>query len=101
MKLKDIRTSRTSGKKYDAIFEMFDGSVRRVPFGGSGYKDFIQYSSINHDLADDKRKAYISRHQVNEDWTDPMKPGTLSRFILWEHRTLPEAVRKYKSRFNV
>ncbi len=101
MKLIDIRPSSNKTKKYDAVFEISPNKLRKVSFGGKNYGDYIKYSLDDHRLADEKRKAYITRHKVNEDWSDPMKPGTLSRYILWEYRTLPEAIRKYKSRFNL
>lgn len=101
MKLLEVRPSTSKGKKYDAVFEISPNKLRKVSFGGKNYGDYIKYSLDDHDLADQKRKAYIARHKVNEDWSDPMKPSSLSRYILWEYRTLPEAIRKYKSRFNI
>jgi hypothetical protein len=48
-----------------------------------------------------KRNAYIARHRVNEDWTDPTKAGTLSRFILWEKKGLNDAIDNFKKKFGV
>jgi hypothetical protein len=50
-------------------------------------------------VADTKRLAYIKRHGVREKWTDPKKPGTLSRYILWEYPTVATAMQKYNRRF--
>lgn len=101
MRLIEILPSSNKTKKYDAVFEISPNKLRKVSFGGKNYGDYIKYSLDDHDLADEKRKAYIARHKVNEDWSDPIKPGTLSRYILWEYRTLPKAIREYKSRFNI
>jgi hypothetical protein len=38
---------------------------------------------------------------MNEDWTDPTRAGTLSRFILWNKPTLRSSIRSYRRRFRV
>lgn len=54
------------------------------------------------DGATDKEKDnYIARHSVREDFTDPLTPGALSRFILWEKRTIKEAIVSFKKRFSL
>lgn len=78
-------------KKYRAIFD--DG--RHTDFGASGYTD---YTMGSHDEA--KKHAYLARHRVNEDWTDPRKPGTLSRYILWNLPSLQDSIADYKRRFD-
>lgn len=90
--LQKIGRSRIRGKKYTAYFD--DGT--RVHFGGAGCMDFIRYwRRDGPSVALAKRKAYITRHRVNESWIDPKAPGTLSRIILWEYPTLEEAISKY------
>ena len=100
MKLITVKPSSKSDKKYEAHFKNGD-KTKVVHFGGKNYMDYIKYSQVNHQLADEKRLNYIKRHDVNEVWSDPTTPGTLSRYILWEKRTLPEAIKAFKSRFNV
>ncbi len=95
-----VQAPNSSPKKYIARFNV-DGKTVSVGFGAKGYGDYIQYSRENPELATEKRKQYIARHRVSEDWTDPMKPGTLSRFILWEEPTLSQAVKGYKRRFHL
>jgi len=68
-------------------------------FGAKGYKDYIQYSKEDPELAEKKKSAYIARHQVNEDWTDPLKAGTLSRYILWNKPTLRASIADFRKRF--
>ena len=46
-----------------------------------------------------KKRNYIARHRVNEDWKNPYKPGALSRYILWETMDIEENIRRYKKRF--
>jgi hypothetical protein len=100
MKLLSIEPATNGFKKYVARFIVND-KPRNVYFGAVGYGDFIQYSKQGKDIAQEKRKAYIARHGANEDWTDPTKPGTLSRYILWEYPTFQRALKEYKRKFNL
>ena len=82
----DIVIMRSSNpkKKYDAII---NGS-KRISFGAAGYSD---YTIHKHD----KRKdLHIKRHS-NEDWTrqNVASPAWFSRWILWEKKTLVEAIK--------
>lgn len=94
-KLLGVKPSPRKTKKYVATFD--DGTITH--FGGKGCGDFIMYSAQDRKLADKKRATYIARHGATETWTDPTTPASLSRFILWEHRTLSQALRKYASHF--
>lgn len=76
-------------------------TVAKTHFGGKGCGDYIKYSRQNHSLADAKRRAYIKRHGATESWGDPTTAATLSRFILWEKRTLKEAIQAYTRRFRM
>jgi hypothetical protein len=90
-----IQKSSRPSKKLMAIFD--DGS--RVHFGAAGYGDYTVYWKRDPALAKRKRAQYIARHGATESWTNPRTPATLSRYILWEKPTVPEAVRAYKTRF--
>lgn len=71
---------------------VFDNKT--VHFGQKGASDYTQHK-------DDKRKElYINRHKANENWNDPYSPGALSRWILWEKKSLSEAISNYKRKFN-
>ena len=79
-----IRRSHNPKEKYDAIID----HNKVISFGAAGYSDYTIHK-------DDKRKdLYIKRHS-NEDWTrqNVASPAWLSRWILWEKKTLPEAIR--------
>lgn len=99
MKLITIQPSSRKDKKLEAHF-LINTKTKIVHFGAKNYMDYIKYSAVDKKLADEKRENYIKRHG-NEDWNDPMTPATLSRYILWEKRTLSEAIKAFKSRFNV
>jgi Family of unknown function (DUF5754) len=94
--LKTIRPSHNPQKKWDAIFERIDGSTLTQPFGQKGYSDYTKHK-------DPQRKArYIARHKrMHEDWSDPTRAGTLSRFILWNKKTFKASVKDFKRRFRV
>ena len=85
-----ITRSDRKGKKWVAEFK--DGT--KTHFGATGYGDYTLGTS------EQQKKSYIARHS-NEDHTDPKKAGTLSRFILWEHRSMTKAISEYKKRFKI
>ena len=89
-----VRYKGPSKKLYTAKFEMGDGTTRTTHFGSQG-ASFIDHGDVQ------KRHAYIARHTVNEDWSDPRSAGALSRYILWEKKSLNDATRAYKERFNL
>ena len=86
-----IKPSTRQGKRYMAVFH--DGTT--IHFGQEGGSTFIDHKD------EAKRKAYIARHRVNEDWSNPKTAGSLSRYILWEKPTLSQAVSAFKSKFNL
>lgn len=90
-KLKSIKPSPRKDKKLVAEFE--DGT--KTHFGQRGAGDFTKTGD------EEKKTNYIARHKVNEDWTDPKKAGTLSRFILWNKPTQEASIKDFKKRFNV
>ena len=67
-----------------------------VHFGATAGRTYIDHG----DKA--KRTAYIARHKVNEDWTNPYSAGALARFLLWGDSTSLEANHQaFMRRFNV
>jgi hypothetical protein len=94
MKLISIQPSVKPDKKMMAIF-LSDFGEKIVHFGAKGYDDFTT------SLSEVKKEAYIKRHQVREDWKDPYKAGTLSRYILWNKPTIKESITDYKKRFKL
>lgn len=91
MKLLSLSESSRKCKKYVAIFD--DG--KKIHFGAKGYEDYTLHK-------DDERKIkYIQRHRKRENWSDPTAPGTLSRYLLWNKKTLLESLKDFRKRFNV
>lgn len=87
-----IESSTRKDKRFMITFQ--NGTV--VHFGLKGGTTYI-------DSGDKvKRKNYLARHKVNEDWSDPYSPGALSRYLLWGDSTdLETNHRKFMRLFNV
>jgi hypothetical protein len=94
MKLVSIKPSDKAGKKYDAIFNI-DGVLKTVSFGAKGYSDF----TIHKD--ETRKKNYLARHITKEDWNNPLTPGALSRWVLWNKTSLRDSIADFKSRFKI
>jgi len=96
MRLKTIKKSHRPDKKWDAVFLRPDGKEIVQPFGQRGYSDFTKHKNVT------RKQRYIARHRrMNEDWTDPTRAGTLSRYILWNKPTLKASIRSYRRKFHV
>lgn len=96
LRLKTIRKSHKKEKKWDAIFLTEDGKTKTVPFGQRGYSDFTKHKDTT------RRARYIKRHMgMGETFRDPIKPQTLSRYILWNKSSLRGSIKDFKKRFNL
>lgn len=101
MKLLKIVPSTNSDKKLMAVFERDNGRQVTTHFGQAGAMDYTKYYKKDPTLAKQKRESYLSRHKVNEDWTDPTSAGALSRFVLWNLPTIEASIKDFKKRFNL
>ena len=81
-------------KKYEITFEK-NGKTYVRKFGAQGMSDF----TIHKDR--ERRERYISRHKKDLRTNDPMKPGYLSMYILWNKPTLKDSLADYKRRLSV
>ena len=85
-----LQKSTVKGKKYDAIVK-----GKKVSFGADQYEDYTTHK-------DDKRRDnYIKRHGATQSWTDINKPQTWALFLLWEKKTIPEAIKFMEDKFNI
>ena len=95
----DIKKSTRDDKRYMAIFTDSNGNKSTTHFGyADGNKTGSTFIDHNNE---DKKKAYIARHRVNENWADYKSPGSLSRYILWNKPTLTASINDYKSKFKL
>ena len=96
VRLKSVRPSQNPAKKWDATFEYADGHTKTTSFGARGMSDYTKHKDTR------RKQRYIARHRgMGETFTDPVKAQTLSRYILWNKKTLKSSIRDYKQRFNV
>jgi hypothetical protein len=84
--------ARDGVHKYVAVF---DNPHQRVPFGALGYDDFTTTNDTY------RKKLYLNRHRKRENWNDPRTPGALSRWILWNKKTIDASIEDYIKRFNM
>jgi hypothetical protein len=91
-----IKKSTNKDKKYSAIFyDDNDKKIKTTNFGASGYTDY----TLSKD--EKKKQAYLDRHRTNENWNDYMSAGSLSRWTLWNKKTLSASIADYKIKFNL
>ena len=87
-----IKPSTRKGKRYMAVFH--DGTT--IHFGQEGGSTFIDHKD------EAKRKAYIARHRVNEDFNNPKTAGSLAYHLLWGTTTsLSKNIAIFKRKFNL
>ena len=86
-----IKKSKNPEKKYDAIIN----GKKTVSFGSAPYEDYTTHKD------DKRRESYIARHGATQSWTDINKPQTWARYLLWEEKTIPKAIKKMEKKFNI
>jgi hypothetical protein len=92
--LKSIKISKKHPYKYVARFYSHEtGRHTNTHFGDSRYKDYTQHNDK------EKKKNYLARHKANEDWSNPITAGSLSRYILWNKKSFQKSVKDYKAKF--
>ena len=91
-----IKPSTTKSKKLTAIFYDEKGKkIKTTNFGQKGASDFTIHG-------DEKRKQrYLDRHKERENWNDYMTAGSLSRWILWNRKSLKSSIADYKRKFKL
>ena len=70
-------------------------NTKTIHFGQKGSSTYLDHKD------EDKRSAYLARHKPNENWNNPLTAGALSRFILWNKKTLTESIADFKKRFKL
>lgn len=94
MKLLGLLHADDDIHKYIAEFETEDG-FKYVKFGAIGYESYIDHHNLK------RKKAYLARHETREDWENPITPGALSRWLLWNKTNLKDSVADFRKRFDV
>ncbi len=97
MKLIDVKpTPANSTKKLVATFCPCEGASKcdpksrpKIAFGSKTSTTYAEGAT------DEKKQNYIKRHQVNEDWSK-INAGSLSRYVLWSKKSIPEGIKEFK-----
>ena len=85
-----LKKSSNPEKKYDAFVE-----GKKISFGASGYSDFTQHKD------EERKKNYIARHRVNQNWNDLKTAGARSKNLLWNKPTINESIKNMEHKFNI
>jgi len=93
-KLNKTEKGKTNKKKYEITFNK-NGKEYKRKFGALGMSDFTIHKDKN------RREQYITRHKKDLSTNDPMRPGYLSMYILWNKSTFKASVADYKKRLNI
>lgn len=91
LKLLKIQPSPLKMKKLRAYFN--DNTY--TDFGQKGASDYTK----NHD--EFRKTLYINRHMKRENWNDPKSAGALSKYILWNKKTIDASIANYKKQFRI
>ena len=89
-----LERSDKPNKKYLVTLDTRDKS-HKIYFGAKGSQDFTIHRN------EKKRAAYIARHQVNEDLSDPTTAGFWAYHLLWTKPTIREAISDMEKQFNL
>ena len=92
----DNKNSKNDNKRLIATFKLKNGKTIKRKFG---YSKAI--STFSDGASEDKKKAYIARHSVNEDFNDLFTAGSLSKIVLWTFRTNNEIEKFYNRRYKI
>jgi hypothetical protein len=95
VRLLEIVKSPKADKKWMAVFERH-GRTKKTHFGQKGAEDYTMHKDKT------RRDNYINRHKKREDWMDPVRAGTLSRYLLWGDSTsFNSNLAQYRKKFGL
>ena len=93
-----IKLDKSDQDKKKFVANFFDKDKKKIKtthFGSSGMSDY----TINKD--DARKELYLNRHKARENWNDFTSAGALSRWILWNEKTLESSFKYYLNKFNL
>jgi hypothetical protein len=71
------------------------GKLNTIHFGAKGFSDYI----LSND--DNKKKAYIARHKVKEDFNDLKTSGAWALGILWNKESIESSIKDMEKHFKI
>ena len=84
-----LQKSNKEDKKFDAII---DGK-KTISFGAKGYSDFTRHKD------EERKRNYIARHKVNQNWNDYNTAGFWAKNILWNKSSIEESIKDTDRKF--
>jgi hypothetical protein len=87
----EVSDSNNKNKKLKVVIYKDGIKVKTLHIGDNRYADYIQYYRSSPSIADERKRFFLLRHH-KENWRDFMKPAFWSRWLLWEKKTLREAI---------
>ncbi|MDA8580366.1 hypothetical protein N9L01_00195 [bacterium] len=89
----------TSGNaKMKAVFTDGSGDTKTTQFGYKGMSDYTKHGD------EGRKSSYLARHGAKssgQKWNDPTTAGSLSRWVLWNKKSLSESKKSFKNKFNL
>jgi len=108
VKLIKIVKSSKAEKKYDAYFKLDNGKEKVISFGSSSMRDFTLINDKNSEFYLPKvldrnvvKTSYLRRHRARENWSNFLTAGSLSRWLLWDRKTLKASIANFKRKFKL
>lgn len=98
MKLVSIRPSDRPEKKMMVVLETDAGRSKTIHFGDKSLPDYTTHNPMERE---ERKRLYLARHKVNENWNDPESAGFWSRWVLWNRPTIAASVRDVKARYGL
>tara|TARA_R110002073_G_scaffold453_2_gene3767 strand:- start:692 stop:1021 length:330 start_codon:yes stop_codon:yes gene_type:complete len=105
--IKIVKSSKPT-KKYDAHFKLDNGKEKIVSFGSAKMRDFTLINDKNSEFYLPKvldrnvvKDSYLRRHEKRENWDNPITAGALSRWVLWDRKTLASSIKAFKKKFKI
>jgi hypothetical protein len=98
------RTPNNKSKFQVVLYNAKTEETKSIRFGSTGMED---YTTINiredPEIADERKRLYILRHQKREDWTKSglLTKGFWAKHILWNKRSLEESLKDTIDKFNL
>lgn len=89
-----LKPSNAKGKRFRAIILYSDESKKTINFGSVTGSTFIDHKDKV------KKKNYIARHRVNENWRE-INAGSLARFLLWNKKSLAASIKDFEHNFKI
>lgn len=94
-----LKDSTRKDKKFMVQYINPDSNIigKVIHFGAKGYEDYTTHKD------NERKKRYIARHSINEDWTKGGidTAGWWSRWLLWNKPSLSDSIKDINDRFNI